>query len=155
MSRWAQLTMSSAPSAAVFVRIALGFVFITEGIQKFVYPDALGAGRFAAIGIPAPGVMGPFVGGVEIVCGTLVLVGLLTRLAAVPLVIDMLVALLSTKLPILLGHGFWGFAHPAKAHGFWAMTHEARTDVSMLCGALFLLLAGAGPWSVDARLRPR
>jgi len=87
-----------------------------------------------------PEIMAPFVGGVEIVCGTMVVVGLLTRVAAIPLIIDMVVAIASTKIPILMGKGFW------------AMAHEARTDYSMLLGSIFLLVVGAGPWSIDARL---
>src|SRR5437764_11411177 len=96
-----QVTESWAPGAAVFIRLALGFVFITEGIQKFLYPDALGVGRFIKIGIPVPEVSAPFVGVVEIVGGTLVLVGLLTRLGAFALLIDMIVAIVATKVPIL------------------------------------------------------
>jgi uncharacterized membrane protein YphA (DoxX/SURF4 family) len=137
------LFQSCAPAATVLVRLIVGAVFLSEGIQKFLFPDALGVGRFMQIGIPAPHVMAPLVGVVEIVGGALLLVGLGTRLAAIPLVIDMLVAIGSTKVPILL------------SNGFWAMAHEARTDWSMLLGALFLLLVGAGPWSLDARIGRR
>jgi uncharacterized membrane protein YphA (DoxX/SURF4 family) len=151
-----RLFASSAPRSVVLIRLSVGIVFAAEGIQKFLFPDALGAGRFARIGIPAPEVMGPFVGVVEIVCGVLAVLGLSTRLAALPLVIDMLVALISTKVPILLGHGYWGFATPTvPKHGLWSMLHEARTDVSMLLGALFLLIVGAGAWSFDAVLARR
>lgn len=79
-------------------------------------------------------------GAVEIVCGGLLVLGLLTRWAAIPLIIDMLVAIASTKIPILV------------KSGFWAMAHGARTDYAMLLGCIFLTLAGAGPLSVDARL---
>ena len=97
--------------------------------------------------------MAPFVGVVEIICGVLILLGLLTRLAAIPLIIDMLVAILSTKIPILLGHGFWGFGlRNLPYYGFWGFAHEARTDFAMLLGSLFLLIVGAGAWSLDARL---
>jgi uncharacterized membrane protein YphA (DoxX/SURF4 family) len=97
--------------------------------------------------------MGPFVGVVEIVCGALILVGFLTRPAAIPLIINILVAILSTKIPILIGHAFWGFSlRPVPYGGFWGMAHEARTDFAMLFGSLFLLIVGAGAWSVDARL---
>jgi putative oxidoreductase len=143
------------PRAVLLIRLAVGIVFTSEGIQKFLYPDALGAGRFAKIGIPDPEVMGPFVGGVELVCGALILVGLLTRLASVPLVIDMLVAIASTKLPMLLGHGYWTFANPSVKPGLWSMLHETRVDFSMLLGALFLFWVGAGPWSLDARMLQR
>lgn len=151
-----RILRSDAPAATLLVRVAVGVVFAAEGIQKFLYPDALGAGRFAKIGIPAPEVMGPFIGVLEIACGVLVLAGLLTRLAAVPLVADMIVAIASTKLPILLGHGVLGFAGPSVArHGVWSMLHEARTDLSMLLCASFLVLAGAGPRSLDAVLLRR
>ncbi|MCW8138684.1 MAG: DoxX family protein [Planctomycetota bacterium] len=146
--------VSTAPGATILIRIAVGVVFASEGIQKFLYPDDLGAGRFARIGIPAPEIMGPFVGTTELICGVLILLGLLTRLAAVPLICIMAVALTSTKLPILIGHGFWGFAPPAVArHGPWSMLHEARTDLSMLLGACFLLLVGAGCHSLDTALQ--
>lgn len=147
---FARFLRADAPPAAVLIRLAVGLVFASEGIQKFLYADAQGAGRFAKIGIPAPEVMGPFVGVVEIVCGSLLLLGLATRLAALPLVIDMLVALASTKLPILLGKGYWIFAHTfAPKAGFWALLHESRTDLLMLCGSLFLIIVGADRWSLD------
>lgn len=150
------LMTTRAPAAAVLVRFAVGGIFLSEGMQKFLYPDALGAGRMAKIGIPWPEIMGPLVGSVEIVCGVLVLLGLLTRLAAVPLTATMVVALVSTKLPILLGHGFWGFSlRNLPSYGFWSMAHESRTDLAMLLGALFLIAAGAGPWSLDGRLTGR
>jgi putative oxidoreductase len=143
-----------AERAAFLVRLMVGSVFFLEGIQKFLYPEALGAGRFEKIGIPAPGVMGPFVGGVETLCGALLLAGLLTRLAVIPLLINISVAILSTKIPILLGHGFWTFTlGKLPRYGFLSMMHEARTDFSMLLGLLVLLIMGAGAWSVDAWLR--
>ena len=148
-----QLIATDAPRWVVLIRIAVGGIFLSEGIQKFLYPGENGAGRFARIGIPSPDVMGPFVGIVEIVCGTLILLGLITRLAAIPLIIDMLVAILATKIPILLGHGFWGFSlRTLPYYGPWGMLHEARTDLAMLLGSIFLLLVGAGLWSIDARL---
>jgi len=128
-----------ASKAILLVRVLVGWVFVSEGIQKFLFPDALGVGRFVKIGIPWPQVMAPFVGVIEIACGALLFVGLLTRLAAVPLLIDIAVALYSTKIITL-----------AK-NGFWSTLHEARTDVSMLLGLIFLLLVGGGAWSLDAR----
>ena len=147
-----QLMETNAPRSVILIRIIVGAVFLSEGIQKFLYPAENAAGRFAKIGIPSPDVMGPFVGVVEVVCGALILIGFLTRLAAIPLIIDMLVAILSTKIPILLGHGFWGFSlRTLPYYGFWGMAHEARTDFAMLLGSIFLLIAGAGLWSFDAR----
>jgi uncharacterized membrane protein YphA (DoxX/SURF4 family) len=147
-----RLIRTVAPPSVVLIRLVVGGVFLAEGIQKFLFPAEVGAGRFAKIGIPNAEVMGPFVGVVETVCGALILLGLLTRLAAVPLIINMLVAILSTKIPILLGHGFWGFSlRNLPYYGFWGMVHEARTDFAMLLGSLFLLIVGAGACSLDAR----
>lgn len=153
MSLLTRLAESHAPAATLLIRVMVGAVFLSEGIQKFLEPASRGAGRFVKIGIPAPEVMGPFVGGVEILCGTLVLAGLLTRLAAIPLITVMVVAITTTKLPILLGHGFWGLSvKKLSSYGFFSMAHEARTDFAMLLGAVFLLIVGAGPWAVDRRL---
>lgn len=135
-----KIVSTDAPPAVTLIRLIVGAVFLSEGIQKFLFPDELGVGRFIKIGIPAPDVMAPFVGGCEIVCGVLVLIGLLTRLAAIPLIIDMLVAISTTKIPLLL------------KSGLWAMAHEARVDYALLLGLIFLFLVGAGAWSVDAPL---
>jgi putative oxidoreductase len=132
-----------AAKAVLLIRVLVGWVFLSEGIQKFLFPDSLGVGRFVKIGIPWPQVMAPFVGVVEIVCGSLLLVGLITRLATVPLLIDISVALYSTKIVALAKNGFWG------------TLHEARTDMSMLLGLIFLLVVGGGTWSLDAWLAGR
>src|SRR5687768_8514690 len=138
-----RLLETNARWSVILIRLIVGGVFFSEGIQKFLYPAENGAGRFAKIGIPSPDVMGPFVGVVEIVCGALILLGLFTRLAAIPLIINMLVAILSTKIPILIGQGFWGFSlRNLPYYGFWGMMHEARTDLAMLLGSLFLLIVG-------------
>ena len=154
ISWWTVLLRTRAPGWSILVRLVVGLVvFFPEGIQKLAFASILGAGRFANIGIPYPEVMGPFVGVVEIVCGALIILGLLTRLAAVPLIVIMIVAIVSTKVPILLGHDFWIF-HVAKLprYGFWSMLHEARDDFGMLLGSLYLLIAGGGAWSIDALL---
>jgi uncharacterized membrane protein YphA (DoxX/SURF4 family) len=136
----------------LLVRLQLGLlVFLPEGIQKLAFPAIMGAGRFARFGIPWPGFFGPFVGVVEIVCGVLLIAGLLTRLATIALIIDMIVAITSTKIPILLGHGFWGFQlWNLPRYGFWSAQHESNLDDVMLLGSIFLLIVGAGRWSVDA-----
>ena len=135
-----QVLRSRAPSATVLIRVMVGWVFLSEGIQKFLFPAALGVGRFVKIGIPAPQFSAPFVGIVEIVCGALLIVGLLTWLASIPLMIDIIVAIVTTKIPMLL------------KSGFWAMMHEARTDFCMLLGLIFLLIVGSGTLSFDDRL---
>jgi putative oxidoreductase len=151
------LLSTRPPGAVILVRALVGAVFLSEGIQKFLFPAELGPGRFARIGLPAPGVLAPFVGTVEIVGGALILLGLLTRPAAAVLLINISVALVSTKLPILLGHAVGPFAVPKLAsYGFWACAHEARTDVCMALGCVFLIVVGAGAWSLDALLtRPK
>ena len=135
-----RLLHSDTTRSLVVIRLMVGAVFLSEGIQKFLFPDQRGVGRFMNIGLPMPEILGPFVGTFEIVCGSLVLLGLATRLAAIPLLIIMAVALITTKWPMLV------------EQGFWFMAHEARTDWSMFLGSLFLLIVGAGPWSVDSRV---
>ena len=142
---WTALLRTRAQGWTILVRLMVGLVvFFPEGIQKLVFPEILGARRFANIGIPYPEVM---------VCGVLIILGLLTRLAAVPLILIMVVAIVSTKLPIWAGHDIWIFHMPKLArYGFWSMAHEARDDFLMLLGSIYLLIAGAGAWSLDAML---
>jgi putative oxidoreductase len=145
-----KLASTTAPAAVILIRLMVGGIFLSEGIQKFLYPAELAAGRFAKIGIPWPEVMGPFVGGIEVICGLLILLGLVTRLAAIPLIITMCVALISIKVPILLGQEFLGFSlRPLPRFGFWSMLHESRNDICMLLGSIFLLWVGSGKWSLD------
>jgi putative oxidoreductase len=146
-----RITRSTASPWTILIRLAVGLVvFFPEGIQKLIFPDILGAGRFAKIGIPYSEVMGPFVGVVELVCGALIIVGLFTRLATIPLIVTMIVALIATKLPILLEHGFGPFSLPDfKRYGFWSAQHEARADLTMLFGCLYLFIVGSGRWSLD------
>jgi uncharacterized membrane protein YphA (DoxX/SURF4 family) len=126
-------------------------VFVPEGLQKLIFPALLGAGRFAHIGFPLPELLAPLVGVIEIVCGALIILGLFTRLASIPIIVIMVMAIVSTKVPMLLGHDFWIFHAPAGArYGFWGTAHEARADFDMLLGALYLLIVGAGRWSFDA-----
>lgn len=124
----------------LLVRFLVGWVFLSEGIQKFLYPAELGAGRFAKIGIPYPGFSGPFVGVVEIACGALVIAGLCTSLAAIPLLIDITVAIATTKIPML------------QKQGFWAAMHEGRTDFCMFVGLAAILLLSGGQYSLDNAL---
>lgn len=127
----------------LLIRLMVGAVFLSEGIQKFLFAEKLGAGRFAKIGLPNPEFLGTFVGSAEIICGTLILAGLFTRLAAIPLIIIMMVAIFTTKAAVL------------KNEGFWPMMHGSRTDWSMLLGSIFLLIRGGGWLSLDARIFSR
>ena len=168
MTLWRALLRTRETGWVVLVCLVVGLVvFYPEGLQKLLFTDILGAGRFARIGIPRPDLMGPFVGVIETVCELLIIVGLLTRLATIPLLIVMIVAVVSTKVPILLGHdvgpfqlfgldvGPFRLAADIKRVAFWSAQHEARADLTMFLGLLFLLIIGAGRWSLDARLAAR
>ncbi|MCC5786642.1 MAG: DoxX family protein [Phycisphaerales bacterium] len=135
-----KLAKTKAPPATILIRIMVGAVFISEGIQKFVRAEEVGAGRFERIGLPQPQVLAPVVGVFEVLCGALVVIGLLTRPAVVPLLVIMGVAIWMTKVPIL------------EEDGFWAMAHASRNDFCMVMGSLFLLWVGAGKLSVDKKL---
>lgn len=122
------------------VRIVVGVVFLTEGVLKFLHPADLGAGRFARIGLPMPGLLGPFVGAVEILGGLALVFAVAPGWAALVLLGVITTALATTKVPILLGHPLGRFA-PAKAPygGVLGFLHEARTDLSMFFGTLALI----------------
>jgi len=130
-------------AAAIFERLPVGAIFLIEGILKFRSPEEFGVGRFIRIGIPIPQFFAPFDGVFEVVCGVLLILGLFTRFAVVPMIINMLVAIYSTKIPILL------------SGGFWKMAHAALLDYAMLFGLISILIAGAGTWSLDERLAYR
>jgi putative oxidoreductase len=135
-----KIIFTESRKSTILVRFIVGVVFLAEGIQKFLFPLILGSGRFEKLGLPFPEFLGSFVGTFEVLCGALVLLGLLTRLASLPLIIIMFVAIVTTKVDI--------FVH----EGFWKMLHESRTDWSMLLGCIFLLIEGGGKWSLDKKL---
>jgi uncharacterized membrane protein YphA (DoxX/SURF4 family) len=128
---------SRIANAVILIRLLVGWVFVSEGIQKFLFPAQFGVGRFEKIGIPASHIMAPFVGAVEIIFGSLVILGLFTRLATMPLLCVIGTAIATTKIPML------------HTSGIWAMLHEARTDFSMLLGLMFLLIVGGGSFALD------
>lgn len=139
-----RLLSTEAPAATILIRLVVGGVFVSEGIQKFLFPAKLGPGRFAEeTPLPAPEVFAHLDGVFEIGCGALLVLGLLTRLAAIPMIINMIGAEIFTKVPVLLTDGVWDYLH------------EARTELGQLFGAVFLLVVGAGTWSLDARLSTR
>lgn len=143
-----QLTATRASGAVVLIRLYVGLIFVGEGVLKFLRPDALGPGRFEKAGIPAGGFFAYLDGVFEIACGAAILVGLLVRLATLPMIVDMVGALVITKVPLL-----WSGAplYP-KEGGFWDFFHEGRLEVAMLCGSVFLLIVGAGSYSLDSRM---
>jgi len=133
-------TATDKTPTTLLIRLVVGGVFLSEGIQKFLFAVAQGSGRFEKIGLPSPEFLAPFVGITEIICGFLILIGLLTRFAAIPLIIIMLVVIYTTKLPML------------NDGGIWKMLHESRTDWAMLLCSIFLLIRGGGAFSVDKKL---
>jgi putative oxidoreductase len=124
----------------IIIRLIVGLIFLTEGIQKFLFPELLGAGRFLQIGFTHPAFWAYFTGSSEVLCGLLVLSGLIVRVAAIPLLIIMITAFITTKWPVLVNKGFW------------AMIHEYRTDFAMTLLLIYLIFSGGGRWSVDAKL---
>lgn len=135
-----KILKTSADFKPLIPRIITGFVFISEGMQKFLFPELVGAGRFEKIGFENPEFWALVVASFEIVCGTMVLIGFLTRLASFPLLIIMFTALITTKIPIIL------------EKGFWQMAHEYRTDFAMTILLIFLIIFGAGRLSADETL---
>jgi len=123
--------------STVLIRLMVGVVFVSEGMQKFIFPASRGAGRFEKISLPDPELLGSFVGTFEIVCGAMILIGLFTRVASVPLIIIMIVAIATTKADLFTNEGFW------------EMMHGSRTDWAMLLGSIFLFVKGGGFGSID------
>jgi uncharacterized membrane protein YphA (DoxX/SURF4 family) len=153
---WLFVSPVSAPRATVLVRLMAGGVFLSEGILKFVYANQ-GVGRFTKLGIPFPEFTANFVGVLEIVGGILLMAGLLTRFIAIPFIIEMVVAILTTKVALYFGTSPLPLPPALPKVGFWAVMHESRSDYAQLLNCAFLLAVGAGPWSLDAllQMRPR
>jgi uncharacterized membrane protein YphA (DoxX/SURF4 family) len=135
-----KLNLTDNSKTTILIRMMVGAVFLSEGIQKFLFPALRGAGRFETIGFPSPEFLGNLVGSFEILCGAFVLLGLLTRLVSIPLIVIMLVAFATTKTEVYI------------EKGFWEMLHGSRTDWAMLLGSIFLLVKGGGYWSLDKKL---
>ena len=151
--RFKNFLLTDPSQATIIIRLMVGAVFVSEGIQKFVYPMMRGAGRFESMGFPAPEFFSGFVGIFEVLCGIMLLSGLLTRGAAIAMLINMTVAIVVTKIPIAFGESFGPFVlRDLNTYGFWSMAHEMRTDFAMWLGSLFLLVKGGGKWSFDRAL---
>ena len=151
-----KLIQTDNSKTTLIIRLMVGAIFLSEGIQKFLFPTELAAGRFEKIGLPNPEFLGPFVGSFEVICGLLILFGFLTRFGAMAMLINISVAIISTKIPILTGSDL-GVFHVGKfeTYGFWSMAHEARTDYAMWLGSIFLIIEGGGKWSVDQMIMKR
>jgi putative oxidoreductase len=152
--RWLANPPNNAPAATILIRLMAGAVFLWEGVLKFIYPNQ-GVGRFTKIGIPFPELSADFVGGLEIIGGILLILGLFTRFISIPFIVEMIVAMLSTKIAIFLGVSPLPLPPVPPQTGFAAVLHEVRSEYAQLLTVTFLLIVGAGPWSVDALLRRR
>jgi len=152
--RWIFVSPLTAPSSTALMRVMAGGVFLSEGILKFVYPNQ-GVGRFTKLGMPFPEFTATFVGGLEIVGGLLLVAGLLTRFIAIPFVIEMIVAILSTKVSLYLGTSPLPLPPALPKVGFWAVMHETRSDYAQILTCAFLLIVGPGRWSLDAFVQER
>jgi putative oxidoreductase len=152
--RWLLNPPSNAPTATILLRLMAGSVFLCEGVLKFVYANQ-GVGRFTKLGFPFPQATAASDGVLEIVGGILLMAGLLTRLVCVPFVIEMVVAMLSTKIPLYLGTSPLPLPPVPPQVGFWAVLHEIRSEYAQLLTTIFLLIAGPGRWSLDALLAGR
>jgi uncharacterized membrane protein YphA (DoxX/SURF4 family) len=142
------------PRAAVLIRLMAGSVFFWEGVLKFVYVNQ-GIGRFTKLGMPVPDILAPAIAYLEIGGGLLLLFGLATRWIAVPFIIEMIVAILSTKVSLYLGTSPLPLPPAPPKVGLWAVLHETRSDWAQILTCGYLLWAGPGPWSIDAILRRR
>ena len=142
------------PRAILMIRVMAGAVFFLEGVMKFVFPNQ-GVGRFTKLGFPAPHFIATADGWFEIVGGLLLLTGLLTRAVAIPFVIEMIVAMLSTKIPMYLGTSPLPLPPVPPQIGFWAVLHEIRSEYAQLLTCAFLVVVGPGRWSLDALLARR
>ena len=150
------LAQTDTSHTTILIRLMTGAVFLSEGIQKFLYPIWRGPGRFESMGFPSPEFFAYFVGVAEIVAGILLLIGLLTRMGALAMLVNMIVAIIITKIPIITGESFGPFiVRDLQSYGFWPMAHEMRNDFAMLLGSLFLLIKGGGRWSIDHKIFSR
>jgi len=149
--RWLSQPPVDGPESTVLLRLMAGGVFFWEGILKFVYVNQ-GVGRFTKLGMPFPIFTADFVGGLEIVGGVLVMAGLLTRWIAIPFVVEMIVAMLSTKIALYLGTSPLPLPPAPPKIGAWAVLHEIRSEYAQIMVVLYLLINGPGKWSLDALL---
>ena len=150
--KWLTHPPTDGPRSILLLRLMAGGVFFWEGILKFVYANQ-GVGRFTKLGLPFPHFTATFVGGLEIAGGLLFLTGFMTRLISVPFIIEMIVAILSTKISLFFGTSPLPAPPAPPKAGFWAVLHEIRSDYAQILTSAFLLVNGPGRWSLDALLQ--
>ncbi len=148
---WLTTPPIDGPKSTLYLRVMAGGVFFWEGILKFVYANQ-GIGRFTKLGMPMPHFTADFVATLEIVGGLLLLTGLLTRLITIPFIIEMIVAMLSTKISLYLGTSPLPLPPAPPKVGMWAVLHEVRSEYAQLLTVVFLMINGPGRWSLDALL---
>ncbi|HYA25908.1 MAG TPA: DoxX family protein [Terriglobales bacterium] len=152
--RWVTNPPTTGPKSILLLRLMAGGVFLWEGILKFVYTNQ-GIGRFTKLGMPFPAFTANFVACLEIVGGLLLISGLLTRLIAIPFIVEMVVAILSTKISLYLGTSPLPLPPAPPRIGMWAVLHEIRSDYAQIITVIFLLINGPGRWSLDALLESK
>jgi putative oxidoreductase len=135
-------------STILIIRLLAGGVFFWEGLLKFVYVNQ-GVGRFTKLGFPFPATTAHFIATGEIIGGLFLIFGLFTRITALYFIIQMIVAVLSTKIGLYLGTSPLPLPPAPPKTGFWAVLHEIRSDYSQILSCLFLLIEGAGRRSLD------
>jgi putative oxidoreductase len=143
---------TSGPRSILAIRLMVGGVFLWEGLLKFAYANQ-GVGRFTKLGMPAPEILAPAIAILEVGGGALLISGLGTRLISVPFIIEMIVAMLSTKVSLYFGTSPLPKPPAPPIMGGWAVLHEIRSDYAQIMSCIFLLAAGPGPWSLDAWLQ--
>jgi uncharacterized membrane protein YphA (DoxX/SURF4 family) len=135
-------------STILIIRLMAGSVFFWEGMLKFVYPNQ-GVGRFTKLGFAFPATTAHIIAVGEIVGGLLLVFGLLTRVVAFYFIVQMLVAVISTKIDLYFGTSPLPLPPAPPKVGIWAVLHEIRSDYAQILTCLFLLVEGAGRRSLD------
>lgn len=149
---WFACPPVTGPSTILFVRLMTGGVFFWEGLLKFAYPNQ-GVGRFTKLGFPFPEFTAHFVATGEIIGGIFLLFGIFTRFTAFYFIIQMAVAILSTKISLYLGTSPLPLPPAPPKVGFWAVLHEIRSDYAQILTSIFLMIEGPGKRSVEYELK--
>jgi putative oxidoreductase len=151
---WLANTPTNGAKQIIILRLMAGCVFFWEGILKFVYVNQ-GVGRFTKLGFPEPVFIAHFVGIAEIIGGLFLIFGLMTRLVSLYFILEMIVAILSTKITLYLGTYPLPLPPAPPKVGIWAVLHEGRSDYAQLLTCVFLMLVGPGILSLDEWIAKR
>ncbi len=133
--------LSTEPQkTTLLIRFMVGFYFLVGGVLKLSYPELQETGFFQNLGFISAGAMVSVIYTFEIICGIMIMAGLFTRIAVIPLLLTISFTVLVGKLPIMF------------EEGFWLMAHISRIDFAMFLGCVFLFITGSGYWSLDWKL---